>query len=278
MEGNALPPRGMTLTGAGAAVAPALLQGALVALPRGDALASLRRLRSPAWAAALPGCIVVGTFGPLGTHSFALGMLLLAAVATPLLAGVAVFGVVRGPRAALLALGLITAVLATFAGGISGQLSATALTALGALAIGSALARLIPCGWILAGFACMCAIDVALLASGIGQSAATVIDQAAAHVPGPVFDNAHVGRVVLDYPDLVLAAALGGFVSGQKGQLCAAALVTVLAAASLVLAPPHAVWPATIPVAATVIALRTVGLPRRLAEVTPTLVPDASTA
>lgn len=74
--------------------------------------------------------------------------------------------------------------------------------------------------------------------------------------------------MVLDYPDLVLAAALGAFFAGKRGQFCAAALVTGLAATCLVLAPPNAVWPATVPVAVTLIALRTAGLPR-VAELTP---------
>ena len=262
--------------GVGAAVAPALLQGALVALPRGNALGSLGRLRSPAWAAVLPGCIVVGTFGPLGAHSFALGLILLAAVATPPLAAVTVVAVARGPRAALVALAAATALVAAFASGASGQLSATILTALGAMAVGAALARLIPARWVLAAFACMSVIDIVLLAVGIGQPAAAIVAHAAGNIPGPVFDHAHIGRVVLDYPDLVLPAVLGGFLAGQRGQFRAALLVTVLAAVSLVVAPPHTMWPATVPVAATLLALRTFGLPR-VADVT-SLVPEAKTA
>lgn len=104
-----------------------------MALPRENALGSLRRLRSPAWAVALPGGIVVGTFGPLGGHSFAVCLILLAALATPPLAAVAVL----------------------------------------------ALARLIPAPWVLAGFACMCAVDVALIAAGVGQPAATIIARVA---------------------------------------------------------------------------------------------------
>ncbi len=266
----------MTSAAVGAALAPAVLQGALVALPRGDALGSLERLRSPAWAAALPGALLVGTFGPLHAPSFALGLILLGVLATPPLAAVAVLGVVRGPRGALVGLAVAAGLLATFASGVSGQLSAAVLTSLGALALGAALARLIPSTWVLVGFACMCAVDVALIAAGIGQPASAVIARAALHVPGPLLDHAHVGHVVLDYPDLVLAAALGAFVAGKRGQLCAASLVTVLAAASLVLAPAHTVWPATVPVAATLIALRSLGLPRVI-DVTP-LVPDPTTA
>jgi hypothetical protein len=253
----------MTLAGVSAAIAPAVFQGALVALPRGNALGSLRRLRSPAWAAVLPGCLVLGTFAPLGLHSFALAMILAAALATPPLALVAVLAVVRGPRAALVALALAAGLLATFASGLSGQLSASLLTALSALALGAALARLIPARWVLAGFTCMCVVDVALLVAGVGQPAAAVITQAAAHVPGPLFDQAQIGRVVFDYPDLLLAAVLGGFVAGQRGQRLASALVTVLAASCLVLAPADSIWPATVPMALTIIALRIVGLPRR---------------
>lgn len=230
-----------------------------MALPRGNALPSLRRLRSPAWAAVLPGAILVGTFAPLGAHSVALGLILLAALATPPLAAVAVLAVVRGPRVGLVALALTAAVVATFAGGLSAQLSATMLTALGALALGAALARLIPYSWVGVGFTCMCAIDVALVVAGIGQSSANDLVRAAGQVPGPMFDHAQIGQVVIDYPDLVLTAALGAFVAGQRGQPCVAAVVTVLAATSLLLAPAHAVWPATIPVAATLIAVRAVG-------------------
>jgi hypothetical protein len=246
-------------TAIGPAIAPALLQGALVALPRGDALPSLRRLRSPTWAAVLPGAIVVGTFAPLGAHGLALGLIVLAALATPPLAAVAVLAVVRGPRAALVALALIAAVGATFAGGLSAQLSETTLTALGALALGAALVRLIPYSWVLVGFTCMCAVDIALVVVGIGQSSANDLVRAAGQVPGPLFDHAQVGRVTLDYPDLVLTAALGAFVAGQREQRWLAAVVTVLAGTSLLLAPAHAVWPATIPVAATLIAVRAVG-------------------
>jgi hypothetical protein len=266
----------MTTTAVGAAVAPALLQGALVALPRGDALASLRRLRSPAWAAVLPGAILIGTFGPLGAQSLAPAMIVLAALATPPLVAVAVLGVVRGPRTALVILALVAGAVAEFAGGLSAQLSASILTSLGALALGAALARLIPGAWVLIGFTCMCAVDVGLLAAGVGQPAAAELLRAAGRIPGPAFDHAQLGRVALGYPDLVLAAVLGAFLAGQPGQRRAAVLVTVLAAASLVLAPPNTVWPATVPVAATLIALRAVRVPRRLQRKAP--VPEPATA
>src|SRR5262249_29674776 len=159
------PSRCMTVSGIAAAAAVALLQGALVALPRGNALGSLRRLRSPAWAAVLPGAIVIGTLAPLGAPPLALALIVIGTLATPPLAAVAAFSVVRGPRVALVAVALAAALLAMLPGGLGGDLSTTILTAFGALALGSALARLIPGAWVLAGFACMCAVDAALLAA-----------------------------------------------------------------------------------------------------------------
>lgn len=252
----------MTVAGVGAALAPALLQGALVAVPRDNALGSLRRLRSPAWAAVLPGCIVIGTFAPLGAYSFALGLIVLAALATPPLAVVGALGVVRGPRGALAVMVVAAAVMVLFAGGLTRELAATAITALSALALGAGLARLTPSRWVLAGFACMCAIDVALIGAGLAQPAADVIARAATQVPGHVFDQVRLGPIMIDYPDLVLAAVFGGFLAGQRGQRSAALLVTVLGAACAVFTPANTMWPATVPVAMTFIALRTVGLPR----------------
>ena len=256
----------MSVPGAGALFGVALLQGALVAAPRGNALGSLGRLRSPAWATVLPGCILIGTFAPLDVHSVALGLILLAALATPPLAAVALLAVVRGPRAALAVLGIAAAVLATLVGGWSGALSDTFLTALGAITLGAALARLMPSGWVLASIVCMCALDVALLAAGIGQPASAVIASTATHLHVPLFDQAQVGPVMLDYPDLVLAAVLGGYLAGQRGQWRAAALVSILAATCLMLAPANTLWPATAPAAITLLALRAIGR-RRYTEV-----------
>ena len=94
----------MTASGYTAVIALATLEGALVALPRADALEPLRTLRSPAWAALLPGSILAGTFLPLVMPSMAFGLVVMAGVITPLLATVAVLEVVRRPPTALLVL------------------------------------------------------------------------------------------------------------------------------------------------------------------------------
>jgi len=61
-------------------------------------------------------------------------------------------------------------VIAALISGWEGQISATALTALGCLAVGTALARLITPSWFVLGVLGMCLADVALLASGVGTS------------------------------------------------------------------------------------------------------------
>jgi hypothetical protein len=234
----------------------AALEGALVALPRADALEPLRTLRSPAWAALLPGSILAGTLLPLAMPSMALGLVLTAGVITPLLAAVAMLEVVRGPRMALLGLAFALAVTAAFISGWAGQISASVLTALGCLAVGVALARLIPSRWFVLGVIGMCLADVALLASGIGRSAAILMASATADVHGPVFSQVDIGRVTTDYPDLVLAAVLGGFLAGRHKQLLAAVLVTAFGVGyGLLLLPISDLLPATVPIGLALILL-----------------------
>jgi hypothetical protein len=255
----------MTLSGFTGITALALLQGALVGLPKANALARLARLRSPAWAALLPGSIVVGTFGVQALPPMATGMVALAGVAMPLLSAVAVLTVARGPRAAMLPIALTIAILSALIGGWTGELSASMLTALGCLTLGVALVRLIPRRFLLIGVLVMCAVDVTLLAFGADQPAAALMTQAAARLHRPVFDHAAIGTITIDYPDLVLAAVLGGFVAGHARQRRAALLVTALAAGHGMLLPFAGVLPATVPLALTFTMLHYARLPRRRA-------------
>jgi hypothetical protein len=253
----------MSLSGYAAVVALAVLEGALVALPRADALEALRRLRSPAWAALLPGSILLGTFGPLAFPSLAPALVVVAGVATPLLATVALVAVARGPRQALLIIALVLTLVAALISGWEGQLSASVLTALGCLALGAAVVRLIPPRWVLIGVVGMAVADLALLASGVGHSAGVIMAAATANVHGPVFDQAGVGHVSTDYPDLVLAAMLGGFLAGRHQQWAAAVLVSIIAAGFGMLLPIGSGLPATVPIALTFVILECPRLARR---------------
>ncbi|MBV9425210.1 MAG: hypothetical protein JOZ98_20040 [Solirubrobacterales bacterium] len=253
----------MSISGYGAVIALAMLEGALVALPRADALEPLRRLRSPVWAALLPGSILLGTFGPLALPSMAPALVVLARIVTPLLAAVAVVAVARGSRQALLIVALALALVAAFISGWAGQLSASVLTALGCLALGSAVVRLIPPGWILIGILVMAAADLALLTSGVGHSAGVIMADATANVHGPVFDQAGVGGVSIDYPDLVLAGMLGVLAAGRNHQWTAAVLVAMIAAVFGMVLPIGSGLPATVPIALTFVLLECARLAQR---------------
>ena len=245
----------MSLASFFAIIVLATIEGALVALPRADALDYLNRLRSPAWAALLPGSILVGTFGPLAAPSTARALVVLAAIATPALAVIAIIGVVRGPRLALIAVGLGLAVGAAHVSGWLGETSDSLITALGCLALGAALVRLIPVRWMLVGVVCMCAADVVLLMSGAGEAASQVMASATAGVHLPRFDEASFGPIATDYPDLVLAGVLGGFLAGHRYQGRAAMLLVALAAGSGMLLPLVGWLPATVPVTVAFIIL-----------------------
>jgi hypothetical protein len=234
----------------------AALQASLVALPR-PAGRGVCRLRSPGWALVLPASLIAGTFGVLALPRMATGLALLAAVATPVLVGLAVIGVVRGSRWAWLAALPVLAVGAVALHSWPAALAASVLTALGCLPVGAALVRLTPLPWLGMGIAVMCIVDVVLLATGVGQPAAIQMNSALAHSALPDFHQAQLGAVSKDYPDLALAAVLGSTLAGSRRQLPAAVLVAVLVSANGFFFMFAQMLPGTVPlgVAAAVIGL-----------------------
>lgn len=248
----------MSLSGVIGTVCLAMIEAALVLLPRADALACLRRIRSPAWAALLPGVIVIGTFSVLLLPSTAYDLVFLAAVATPVLATGAAIAVVRG-RAVLLALAPVAlVVLITQGAGWLGEGAASVLTALGCLFLGGACVRIIPARAIAPAALAMCIIDVGLMALGLGQSSWVAMSGAAAHFHGPVFDQARIGPISTDYPDLFLAGVMGVTLAGRVDvQRRAAALVAILVSGYGLLALLLAErLPATVPIVVALILLQ----------------------
>jgi len=244
-------------------VALAILEGAMVALPRPEALTHITRLRSPAWSILLPGAILLGTFGVLALPPMASALVLLGLIATPLLAFVAALTVVRGNRGRLLLAVVVGTIFAAMSNGWVGELAGNMLTALGCLALGAALVRLIPRRWLPLGVLSMCIVDVMLLALGVGESAGGLLANAAAHFHAPVLTRADAGPISVDYPDLVLAAVLGCTVAGSRMQRGAAWLVTVLAGAYGLLLPAAGALPATVPIALAFVLVRWGPLPQR---------------
>jgi hypothetical protein len=223
------------------------ITAALVALPSRAPLGGLARLRSPAWALVGPGSLLVGTFGVLAVPALATGLAILAAVATPALAAIAVVRVVRGGRRALLLVPMALGAVALTGSGAPAQLAASLLTALGCLTVGVAIVRLTPGRWLRLGVVAMAAIDVLLIVVGIAQPTGALLYEASSGI-GPVFHRAQLGAVCLDYPDLVLAAMLGGVVAGRAEQARAAVLVAILGTASGAFFAFADKLPATVPI------------------------------
>lgn len=239
---------GVSLHSAISGVPAALLEGAVVLLPRAGSFPRLRRVRSPAWAALLPGSILVGTFGMLQVPSMALMIVVLAAVTTPVLA---LIGVVSVARSRLLVIPAAAAAggMAVLAAGPSARLGASVITALACVTVGTALQRLIPGRWLLAGVVAMSAMDVTLLAAGFGYHQTALLAAASNSFAGPRFTGARVGGTTIGYPDLFLAGLLGAALSGGTDQRRAAVLLTVLAIGLGSFLVPGLLLPAIVPIA-----------------------------
>jgi hypothetical protein len=216
------------LTFVGSVLAMALLQGALVALPSQDALARLTRFRSPRWAIVLPGLIVVGTFGLALIPSGAVGLAELASFAFPAFAALAAIAVVGQHLRTAATLGTLAAlVCALLCHGVVAQVAASMITAAGALLVGAVLMRLMSERWLLVAIAGMCLVDVVLMHFGVGQLSSQLLNEATGQIRGPNFEQADIGTVATEFPDLLLASVIGAFVAGRPQQRRIAVLVSL---------------------------------------------------
>jgi hypothetical protein len=258
---------GVSLHSALAGTPAAVLEGALVMLPRSQSFPWLARLRSPIWTLLLPGSIIVGTFGLLLVPSMALAVVFLAAVTSPLLALAGATWVARA-RLVVIPAAALAAVLAIWASGAGGRLGTAVITALACLTVGTTIQRLVPGRWLVVGVVAMSAVDVALLVAGFGYHQTAVLAAASNSFPGPRFTGARVGAVTIGYPDLFLAALLGAALAGSRDQRRAALLVTGLAIGMDSLLRRGLLLPATVPIALAMIVIslwrwRGVGARRR---------------
>ncbi len=204
---------------------------------------------------------MIGTFSVLAAPAVASGLVVLASAATPLLAAVAAVAVLRRGGARVLALVMAIGVVAAVGSGWIAQISDTVVTALGCLALGAILVRLVPRSWLPWGVLSMCVVDIVLLGLGIGEPAGALMAGAASHIHAPALNQASIGPITTDYPDLILAAVLGSSLGGGRLQRRAAVLVAVLAAAYGMLLPLAGALPATVPIAVAFVLIS--GRPRR---------------
>jgi hypothetical protein len=208
-------------------------------------------LRSP-WFALVPAvstlaCVLAITLWPW----VAKGLGILALIAVPCLATVALGVAMRGARFWLVGVAPVLCLMAVVLhGGLLGQLSSVALTSLSTISLAALVTYLTPLRWLRWGIVAMSVVDIALVATGLLEPANSKLN-AAVVAPLPKLQLIHIGGVTQGYGDLFLAAIVGGLLARKGGSqlrfaILLGALVLVLDASLLPRGPiPETVAPAT---------------------------------
>ncbi len=232
-------------------------QAALVALVGAHELPALRRLRSGAWAL-IPLAAVVGfTFGVRALGGLVDGLTWLALISVPLLAAVALGWAARGARAWLApAAGLLFALAWADRDGLAGQFAAVALEGLSCVTLAVVLVAITPPALVRLGIVAAAIADTWLVLSNLLAAPNNALNAAAPSAHLPQLQRALLGRAVLGYEDLFVAALLGALVAATPGLARRAAVLALAAALAfdlLFLVVDQ--LPATVPIAVAVIAL-----------------------
>ena len=243
-----------------------LAQGAVVALPRPVPVTRLETFRDRRWAIVPPLSVIAFVLiARAAEHASAQGLTYIALVGVPALAALALAWLVRGARPALV---LLVAPLFALAWadrtGLAGEAAAVALSALSCAALGTLIAAVTPARWLAAGIVAMAAADTALVISDQLQRPNNVLNAAHPAAGLPRLQSAVFGSAVMGYGDLFVAGALGGLLAlnfARREQLRGAALTAAFALCFDLLFLVVDELPATVPVAAALIALA--GLRRR---------------
>jgi hypothetical protein len=145
----------------------------------------------------------------------------------------------------------------------AGETAGLVLGALSCVALGGLLAALAPPRWLAGGIVAMAVLDAVLVAGDLLQGPNRVLDAAAPAAGLPQLQRVVLGSAQMGYGDLFIAGALGALLaSSWPLQRRAGVLAAVFALAFdlLFLLVPE--LPATVPVAAALIAVR-LGVRRR---------------
>lgn len=233
-----------------------LTQAALVAISRPRPLRWAEALLSPWWAV-LPPLSIAVTIAVVAAYSgSATALAYLALVAVPLLAALSLGWLIRGarPYLALFAVALFALAWAS-PGSLPGEAAATALTALGCVALGWLLVSVVPGRWLKLGIYAMAAVDTWLVVSDLLQGPNAVLSTAGPSAL-PHLQVIHLGSAQMGFGDFFVAATLGALLARSRPrQLCGAALVAILALAFDLLFFAIDTLPATVPVAAALAVL-----------------------
>jgi hypothetical protein len=240
-----------------------LVQGGVVAIPRGWEPERLARLRSRRWALIPPVSVLAFVLiAREAERASADGLTYLALVAVPALAALTLGWLQWNadpprPRRALLVVPLFALAWAD-RGGLAGEAAALGLLALSCAALGALLAAVTPARWLAAGIVAMAAADTALVVANLLQKPNNALNAAHPAAGLPRLQTAVFGTAVMGYGDLFVAGVLGGLLAtavGRRGQLRGAVLVVALALAFDLLFFFVDELPATAPVALTLLVL-----------------------
>jgi hypothetical protein len=237
-----------------------LAQGAVVAVPRALELPTLPSLRGRGWAVIPPASVIAFVLiARAAERASAQSLTYLALCAVPALAALALGWLTPRARPARALLVLPLFALAWIdRGGLAGEASALALTALSCAALGALLAAVTPSRWLAAGIIAMAVADTALVVSDLLQRPNNALNAAHPAAGLPRLQSAVLGSAVMGYGDLFVAGALGALLAitvGRSLQLRAAMLTALLALCFDLLFLLVDELPATVPVALTLIAL-----------------------
>ncbi|MGA9876138.1 MAG: hypothetical protein WBQ21_10040 [Solirubrobacteraceae bacterium] len=220
----------------------------------------LAHLHSRLWGL-VPPLSVVGfvAVGQVAERASAQALTYLALVAVPLLAALALGWLMRGarPQLALLVVPLFALAWAD-RGGLAGEGSGVALTALSCVALGALIAGVTPARWLALGIVAMAAADASLVVSNLLQQPNNALN--AAHPVGglPQLQAEVFGSAVMGYGDLFVAGVLGGLLAtatDRSRQLTGGLLTALLAVVFDLLFFAVDELPATVPIALALIIL-----------------------
>ena len=234
-----------------------LAQAAAIALPGDPPRLRLDRLNSRWWAVVPPASIVV-VIGLIALYeSSADALSVLALVAVPPLAAVALGALVRRARPVMaLAVVPVFALAWGSSGSLLGETAALALTALACVALGVVLAAVVAPRWLRLGVYAMAAVDTFLVAADLLQGPNATLVAAGPPAELPRLQAVYFGSATMGFGDLFIAAVVGALLARQRrSQVEAVALAAILGLAFDLLFFAVSLLPTTVPIAATLVLL-----------------------
>src|SRR3954447_16806602 len=232
-------------------------QAAIVALPGTPPRLPLDRMRSRWWALVPPASIVV-VIGLIALYqSSADALSVLALVAVPPLAALALGALVRHARPVLaLAVAPLFALAWLVSGSLVGETAALALSALACVTLGVVLAGVVAPRWLRLGVYAMAIVDTVFVAADLLQGPNATLVAAGPPAALPRLQAVYFGSANMGFGDLFIAATVGALLARERrSQLEAAVLAAILGLAFDLLFLAVDLLPTTVPIALTLALL-----------------------